>query len=480
MGVKPLYYCLTDGRFAIASELKSLFTLPSFTSEIDEVRVGDLLVRRFADKSNTLYRSARRLPPARTVCVRADHSSVTPYWDPRDGELLSLGSDAAYERRFRELFSQAVDCRLRTTGTVGTELSGGLDSSSVTVTARAQLSSDEQLHTISNIYDNVPVSDEREYIKAVVQADGIQPHYVNTDDVGLLVDLEDLLFHFDQPIHNIAHFAGWERAKRADEADVNILLTGALGDAVVGYGFSVFTDLLRTGRVVSLFRELDAMSDVWGCSRRDAFVNYVLQPLVPNSAYRRYQQARGEPVLEAQANPALDPTFVDRIDLRTRYKRHYEPTWGLLQSARQRHYESVMIGMLTEGLESINQRDAAFGIESRHPYADKRLVEFMLALPSTQQFTDGWPRSIVRRSLADLLPETIRTRVWKTSVDGAVVNALRREDERLRAMLDEPGLLSRYLDIDALRRAYNRFHDTPDINDARVLWRALSLWFWMD
>lgn len=478
MGVKPIYYHESPDVFALSSELKSLLELPSVSRTLDEERVGDFFVRRFTSNENTVFESVRRLPPAQTMTVGPSETTTNKYWSPEPKPLPSLHSDADYERRFRELFTQAVQCRLRASGAVGTELSGGLDSSTVTVVARDLLPDGEPLHTFSNVFETIPESDEREYIEAVAAHDGIRPHYVQTDDVGSLVDRERLLSHHDRPIHNPAHFTGWERAKTARNADVDVLLTGVAGDAAIGYGLHIFLELLRTGRWGQLHHELDSASNKWGTSRRTLFVEYCLKPLFPDSLLRRYQQLKGAPILEARRNATLDPAFVKRSDLRRRYKRHHTTGWDLLQNSRQRHCRSVTDVTFTEAFEFVDLRDAAFGIEPRHPFTDKRLLEFLVSIPVTQRFSDGWQRSIVRWSFDDLLPKKVRCRLWKTYMDDAVGNALRAEGKQLHEMVTAPGTLPNFLDMEELRSMYDMFVDDASSKHAKDLWPALAFWSW--
>jgi len=170
-GVKPLYVYSGDDAFAVASEMKALLALPFVSPAVDEVNIGDFLEGTFHDKERTFYQSLRRLPPAHATTVRGDDTEEWQYWDLDPTRTISLESDAAYERRFRELFEQAVDCRLRSSGTVGTSLSGGLDSSSITVMARELLPEQQSLHTFSNVYDDAPSADEREFIESVTDGE---------------------------------------------------------------------------------------------------------------------------------------------------------------------------------------------------------------------------------------------------------------------------------------------------------------------
>ena len=97
---------------------------------------------------------------------------IRRYWSPNLSQELLLSSDEEYAEAFRDLFVEAVRCRLRSAYPVATTLSGGLDSSSVTCVARDLLSGGERepLRTLSMIYDQVQECDEREFISVVAGA----------------------------------------------------------------------------------------------------------------------------------------------------------------------------------------------------------------------------------------------------------------------------------------------------------------------
>jgi asparagine synthase (glutamine-hydrolysing) len=120
------------------------------------------------------------------------------------------------------------------------------------------------------------------------------------------------------------------------------------------------------------------------------------------------------------------------------------------------------------------------GIDPRHPFTDVRLLEFSLAIPPSQQLADGYTRSILRRSLGDLLPEKIQWRPWKTPLDEGFQNALSQESRRIERLLSAPGRLQRYVDIEAVRDLYEQLDDGSTSPYFRPLWQALSLHMWIE
>ncbi len=477
-GVKPLYYHLSEGTFAVASEIRALLEVPSVRGQLDRQKVGDFLTGTF-DRSSTFFRSVRRLPPAHGLAVGSERARRWQYWRLDPTRTITLASDGAYERRFRALFEQAVQCRLRGRGAVGAQLSGGMDSSSVTVMARELLPSSQPLYTFSNVYDESPSSDEREFIETVVDRPGIVSDYILLDDRGVLSDCEEVLATVDEPPHNTMNFAERQNMKCARDAGVKTILTGGMGDSAVGYGLGLLPELVRTGRWRLLYSEVSAMASIFEMSKRELFYTKVLKRLVPEPVAYRVGQLRGNAVCEQVANPTLDPAFVKQIGLRERYRNLCPNCPVRTISGRRWQHQSLLFGGTTAMLESQDQLGAHFGVEPRHPFTDKRLVEFSLAIPSTQQLKNGWMRSILRRSIGDLLPDPIQWRPWKTSVSTAFWNALKLEDDRLQTLCEQPGAIRPFIDIDELQAAYVRFTAEPTSQDARSLWRALSLQTWL-
>jgi len=137
---------------------------------VDEVNIGGL-PRRHVPRQRTFYQSLRRSRPlTRRDGSGRRHRRVAVLGPRPDADDL-LRVSAAYERRFRELFEQAVDCRLRSSGTVGTSLSGGLDSSSITVMAGSCFRSNNHASHVLNVYDDAPSADEQEFIESVTDGE---------------------------------------------------------------------------------------------------------------------------------------------------------------------------------------------------------------------------------------------------------------------------------------------------------------------
>src|SRR2546427_9053527 len=122
------------------------------------------------------------------MVVSREGLRIEQYWALDPEREIRLKSDAEYAAAFREIFTDAVQCRLRSAFPVGSMLSGGLDSSSIVCVARELLRQNggHPLHTFSAVFDDVPEGDEREYIEAVGGPRGRGPPHAHGGRVSPL------------------------------------------------------------------------------------------------------------------------------------------------------------------------------------------------------------------------------------------------------------------------------------------------------
>jgi len=264
-GVRPFYYSyLSDRYFVFGSEIKAILCVKDIPRRLNEVRVayhlqGDLLQ---GDKTSTFYRDILRLPPAHSLTVT-----------PQGLRLINIGRSTRSGRfttritmsmlkRSVNLFTEAVRCRLRSAYPIGSELSGGLDSSSVTCVARKICIGNERrrVHTISGIFDDVPECDERAYINPVLAQGSLIPHFVPADQVGPLENLDDIQWIGDEPSIFPNTYTQWYLFSAAREQGIRILLDGEDGDSVVSYGYEYLSELARAGQWSEFQIELDALA----------------------------------------------------------------------------------------------------------------------------------------------------------------------------------------------------------------------------
>ncbi|RQW78642.1 MAG: lasso peptide isopeptide bond-forming cyclase [Methanothrix sp.] len=483
MGVRPFYYYYEPEKvFAFATEIKALFAW-GVPRQINEVRIGDYLAKISSEnKEMTFYQGILRLPSAHLMIVSPDGLKRESYWELDPKREIRLESDEEYEKTFREIFGEAVRCRLRSAFPVGSLLSGGLDSSSVTCTARHILPKDGSFITISGVFDAIKTCDERPFINAVLAGGGIEAHYVYGDLIGPLTDIEKMLWHQDQPFPAPNLFFRWALCKEARRQGVRVLLDGIDGDNVVSHGFTYMTELAGRGQVILLLNEARGVARSFKKSQKGILWRYALYPFMPASLTWLWSALDGTGDGNKDCIEIANADFADRIGLIDRRRMLLGARSKPARTAREHHWRQVTWGIHQLLLEISNTAAAAFSLEIRSPFFDKRLVEFCLALPADQKMRDGWTRRIMRHALLEILPEKIVYRGGKTDLSPNFLHGLLafHHDALEDLVLDPMNTISNYINRTALQKAYRRMiSEEQSTNDPVDIWIIAVLGLWL-
>ena len=483
IGAKPFYYYQGTGALLFASEIKALLTNPLVPYRLNPQRVADHLVAFFDDRSSTFHRDILRLPAGHSLTVSRSDARLRPYWSLDTGRELNLGSIDSYVEAFRETFAEAVRCRLRGSP-VGCFLSGGLDTSSIVGAAR-HVSAGKNLDTFTAIFPGLSAADlrlidERDFVEAVVAQGGVTPHYVRGDLLSPLGEVDRTLWHLDEayPAPNL--YLHWALYGAARDCGVRVTLDGVDGDTTVSHGFERLPMLVRSGKGLTLVRELRALDRRYGRGVSSLLWSLAVRPLVPYSLRRAIRGLRRqEPA--CFAGTVIRRDFATRMGVPERVEAFERRREAPVRTAREAHGRAMRSGLIPYALEMADKAAAGFGVEPRYPFFDRRLMELCLALPADQKLDGGWSRLVMRRAMIGTLPEAV---CWRADKANLAPNFRRRLLEQDRPLLDEvirkqSGVLEEFVDIPALRRAYDRYERQPTNPDALTLYSAVVLGLWL-
>ena len=193
MGVKPFYYYLSDDVFFFSTEIKSILINQEVPRELNELKIAYHLIPLTTDRKSTFYKYVHILPAAHRFIISSEDYSVSNYWQLDCNLNFSADSEEEYYKRFREIFEESIRCRMRSNYKIGFELSGGLDSSSVICMAKKILNNENiKIESFSNVFKKFKEVDESYYINKVINSDGFNPHYINSDNISPLKDIENI------------------------------------------------------------------------------------------------------------------------------------------------------------------------------------------------------------------------------------------------------------------------------------------------
>jgi asparagine synthase (glutamine-hydrolysing) len=354
MGVKPFYYYLAEGAIIFGSTIRSLLSVPFVPRELSEIRMVNHLVYNADDKESTFYKDIFRLPGGHCLSVSSAGSRKWQFWDLDADRELDLRSDDEYAGAFRELFTEAVNCRLRGAKPVGTFLSGGMDSSSLTCVARDLLKKSDRgpLHSFSSVFPKMAEKDRRidesHYQKLVVDAGGIVHHPVITDAIN---PLHEHLWDGDEPSSLFNTYLLQTILAQARKSDVQVMLDGIDGDSTISHGTRYITELARRGRWFKMLNESRALAKNLHFSLFKVLWVMGLNPWVPDFVKTVVGVVRRRPRQNFSRLNLLSPDLVARSHAHEEMEKYHELRQVKAWSFRIEHKFSIMQGLWAQSLD---------------------------------------------------------------------------------------------------------------------------------
>ena len=468
-GIKPFYYAFADGAFIFASEVKALTAVAPQLAKLDAGATSKFLRASIVGPVHEHYCSGvYRLPAAHNMVVTRSRHHLSRYWDYPATIDRRITFEAACEH-FRELLVDSIRLRMRSDVPVGTTLSGGIDSSTIVSLLRSF--HDGEHHAFTAQFD------EAAYDESAVAADladqlDLQHHRVRAEPGDFIGTLADIVHHLDGPTPSPAIFPLWNIMKDM-RTHVVVALEGQGADELLGgyysrYAPAAILDAARAGHWGQAGSQLRALL----APGRTAFQSPLRAALelgramVPG-AHRWFRRLRGDEAVYAGLMARGPDKQRDRPDA----PRHDE----LLAAELRRSHE----GSLTTLLQYGDGISMAHSIESRLPFLDYRLVEFVFSLPGDFKIRDGKGKVLLRDAVRGHVPDSVvqerpklgfvvPIREWfRTRPEETVYPVLFSDRCRERGWFDAKAMES------ALRR---HISGEVDLSSQIFRWVSLELW----
>ena len=425
-GQRTLFYRVDRGTFAAASEIRQLVQDPSVPIIPNERQVRQFLVPMIILESardqapETFFDGIFGVPAGHVLVVEPESLRLKRYWDLKPTAELRYRTDDEYAEHFLALFSEVLRTRLRASRT-GIMLSGGLDSSSIVCTAqelfRSGRAEDRGVTCLSLVFNGLEC-DERDLIRDIEAKYGIQSQYIpltaSTD--RLMLEPPEV----QESPHSTNLRFGDPVYAAASQAGIRVLLTGDVGDACLQGSRLTFDSLLRQGK----FREFQRH---WLAYRRNStdrfrtvFAETCVLPFLPPSLQtsvnswhlKRVFRRIWDTIIPFWMTPSMREELT-RAYLELRLRREGQRRFS--SPARQVDYDQLYP-------PEAAPHPAPWPLEIWRPFADRRLHEFLLAIPPEQKFaphpdTDlfyAGSKRILREAMRGILPESVRTRTTRT------------------------------------------------------------------
>ncbi|WP_332445139.1 asparagine synthase (glutamine-hydrolyzing) [Wolinella succinogenes] len=395
-GVKPFYFYENEEIFVFASEIKAL--LPFLKeAKLNPKVILPYLARGFLDGgSETFFDGVYRLEASSSLFydLRGKQKSFQTYYsillNPLSAKEREIPSSA---KELLSLLRQSVSLRLRSDVRVGACLSGGLDSSGVAALASQQYDFGEKLVAI-HAKSSLKESDESSYAIEVANHLGLDLHMVEPSFEDFCESLDDLFYTQEEPFGSTSMFMQYFVMKKAKELGCKVMLDGQGADEVfLGYEH-YFHNIFKDLRDRKFFLENDFFKDL--------------------KTFRYTKEQILEELKKADDAGVAWDIIKNRGNICSRYlcREWLDSYIAPVKTIQEFQKREIFYNHLPSLLRYEDRDSMRFGIETRLPYLDYRIVEWVLALPTEVKFQQGYLKFALREALeiSGLLPKSI---VWR-------------------------------------------------------------------
>jgi len=483
MGGRLLYWHRAGAVCHFATTVAGLHRIPNVPRILDPLQLTARFSATIGDQTRTVYKDIRQVLPGEMLVVDTAGVRYVPLWQPNPERRMRLARDEDYLDAAQELIDRSVARRLQASRSPAFLASGGLDSAAMLGSAARQADGGTvQAYTIVPPPDLPVTADRGWYSDETPKVAALSEHYPNLNITlchGLgLSPLEtepaQLFMATGLPCLN-AHHIGWldNAFKPMQQAGHDAILTGQTGNFTFSNdGQLCFADLIREWRPFTALRLLRQVGRYQGHSFFTMVQHRILAPFMPDAFY--YHQRRWRGLSHPLSKRGLFKAgWRERVGLEDYLADNGEQVLSQRDSRSREQTITYAIRRRAMALPNMHALEIARGIHYRDVFADRDLLEFILAIPREQFILDGRHRSLARRMLAAQgVPELItqERRVGQQRVEWNHRHS--RQLEVFRADIDSfsrDPLIAEMLDLQKMRRMLAEWPATSQPHEAMRL-----------
>jgi asparagine synthase (glutamine-hydrolysing) len=483
LGSWPLYYTRRGNDLIFAGDIFSLLHWPGVVARLNELHIARWLTLCPEPTTETFFDGIFRVVPGTTLSIENGRISVNRFWRPEETPLLRLHDSREYAEGLADKLERAVRDRITGTSAVGSHLSGGLDSSSVTVTTARLLRREGRRFFAFTAIPEHTVEIPGRFTDEGPHAAAVAALYPNIDHILVRHGAHSAFFLIDlfnssqqEPVFNPSNYDWiYEICLQAQQRNIDTVLIGGCGNYSISYnGDRVLQSLLRECRFAALARMARDLHRQ-GPRRWRSLVHELLRPWLPVRARSEIDRLRGQ-FAASHEYSMIRREFAHKHDL------------GLMALEQS----LTMLDSRAFRLLSLRRADfgpfaSAFrqctGISMSDPTGDRRVIEYCLSVPVEYFCENGVPRSLIRTAMIGRLPEQVRTE-RRRGLQGADFST-HFEPQRAEALAElkrmrQVDLIANALDLPSIEAMLQPSSPQADVHAGMLgywpkLLRALSL-----
>lgn len=485
VGKRTLYYYFKDNTLIFSTLINPI--LEVIQPQLNEEQLVEYLsiegVLTSVNTKETMYKDIYKLEPSTYMIIKDNKKTIANYWDWKNNiKTIKLKNDSEYEKKFLEVFSECVNCRLRSSGNVGIMLSSGLDSGSVfSIAAEILQEKNKNIFT----YTSIPldknkhlkvknrVVDESEGVKLITgKYNNVVSKFCDFKDESTISRLKENIDTLEMPykaIENIYWYKGI--AENASNDGCKILLDGQFGNSTVSYGeyYTKLVTLIRNWDIAGIIKENIGLKRLYNLSLKTCIKDTVkvtkIYSLLKRIKHRNHIEDNIEDVLST-VNIDLYKKWNIRKRLDDTKVECSSYTYCDWDEVRKLIINPVTLSHISEYETKISLKT---GLLKRDATRDKRLIELLLSYPIDQFVRNGKERYLVKRAFKGRIPDDILEGRLRRGIQGADwIERLRDSWDHtytdiLNILDDETAM--KYINKDKLCSYIDKFRNLPESYD---------------
>ena len=412
-GIKPFYYFHSQTELLIASEIKSIIKMDA-SFEINYQEVSKFLNGWGCDSSSdSIFKGIKTLLPGHYLEWSENHFNVHKWWDLQANKVALPNDYRSKKEYFLELFENSVNIRMRSDVDVGICLSGGIDSSSIYGMAKKIQASDsksiDRLEAYSIVYPGSPI-DESPWINDCLAMWGDQGKKF-TPNVDNYIDLLDkIIWTQEAPVWSPAVFALYSLYESISNSGVKVILEGhGVDETIGGYPYMVEEAIRSFGsryEFRNVIKSVNCLNNTLnantGEKASEKFKKFI-------TAFPPVRKLRGLKNLFKKSSKQDNIFIKDDLEFLWKIKEDYNSNLTTLDNCLSEAFHDRILPIV---LRVFDRATMCYGIESRSPYLDYRLVSFFFSLNDSDKIQD-YTKKIIRDSISGFTPNSVIQRTNK-------------------------------------------------------------------
>lgn len=423
IGIKNLCYYKLGTSIYLASSFRNIFKLSHLHHTLNQNKVKNFLRHIDDSASDTFTNEIKKVPPMNALEFCGEQINIYKYSKYEINRIPMSHSNQVKELKRLLMNSVAIE-EHSMHSKIGFLFSGGIDSSTIITFFKKQKRVSEKIFAFSAQYNHIDKNikhliDETEFQNEILQLEDVNEFSFNGEDDSTLSSLDFYLEIIGQPFFFPNLYVSKKAFELAYENNIGIVMNGSDGDSIVSHGYEYLIELFYSLRWLKLYKEISSTSKV-----RKQGMGFIIDKIIlKNISFKNF----------------------------------------LYRSSKKKHLSVVMSNNHNKAIEIHSLLASYYGIEERHPFYNRDVIEHCLNISPELKHKDGHSRYVLQQAIKNIVPEKIRTRTTKSNLGHALCKGYTNKDYNIiQEQLHEPhSAVKAVIDVDDLRKSFHNLLQDP-------------------